>query len=645
MTKIKRSRDGCFNCKKRRRKCDESKPVCQNCIKAGKECQYGIRLTFDVDDSRNLDFLRLSNGKMKYGFRGRPRIKDSQVKEPVESSSLQSSADTESEPAASVEPPQVSRLIDVPMVQASSQSTIRSYPMEAISSIEHLSGSTVFDGKELDQETFDFINRGVDYLLGGLQSTLGANNNLAVDTTAGSGLDEAHLKEETPFSFNEEEQLRSEELVSFLDNANLYPSVPLSNSDENLVLRHFFNRLLPLLDSHPNNPWPELALKYCDFEIAKSCFLSLSCMHLYGNQGGNEYYKTGMRHINSTMNYLIKYLNKNGSLAAKLNFERKYNDELKDDINVDRIVGNLKDETVNQKRSSFFVILILIYVHVLFSILENGRSVMSRVFFQLFSTIARDPIFKAVLERIDQSQTFICILSWYDTISAVASPDCRLPYCDPLWYGRKNTETTLAKMVGCPGEIFECIARICHLRLALKNNELSFDKVHSKYNEIKFDLLNYREYVALKLNTNDHQLDDSIQLKPEDDYSVRLRGAQCWTLSALVKLESILKFEESKERIETLINEFIMVYSSMDPECTTVVQMVWPVFNIASECITANQKESVRIFLENLNQNGQTGVLRTLKRLVDQSWSTGQTMDEILSGKDWLESGTDFLPL
>lgn len=35
-----RSRDGCFNCRKRKRRCDEEKPICQRCRKIGDDCVF-----------------------------------------------------------------------------------------------------------------------------------------------------------------------------------------------------------------------------------------------------------------------------------------------------------------------------------------------------------------------------------------------------------------------------------------------------------------------------------------------------------------------------------------------------------------------------------------------------------------------------
>lgn len=40
------SRGGCFNCKRRRAKCDELRPVCSRCKKSKKECVYGVTYKF-----------------------------------------------------------------------------------------------------------------------------------------------------------------------------------------------------------------------------------------------------------------------------------------------------------------------------------------------------------------------------------------------------------------------------------------------------------------------------------------------------------------------------------------------------------------------------------------------------------------------
>jgi hypothetical protein len=41
-----RVRTGCLTCRKRRRKCDERKPQCENCEAKGMSCSYGVHITF-----------------------------------------------------------------------------------------------------------------------------------------------------------------------------------------------------------------------------------------------------------------------------------------------------------------------------------------------------------------------------------------------------------------------------------------------------------------------------------------------------------------------------------------------------------------------------------------------------------------------
>jgi hypothetical protein len=42
----KRSRQGCGECRKRRRKCDETKPSCGQCVSNNRTCQYELRLVW-----------------------------------------------------------------------------------------------------------------------------------------------------------------------------------------------------------------------------------------------------------------------------------------------------------------------------------------------------------------------------------------------------------------------------------------------------------------------------------------------------------------------------------------------------------------------------------------------------------------------
>lgn len=53
-TRNRRSRSGCTNCKKRKKKCDEIKPICTGCYKRTLECQYA-ELDHNEEDHSNED--------------------------------------------------------------------------------------------------------------------------------------------------------------------------------------------------------------------------------------------------------------------------------------------------------------------------------------------------------------------------------------------------------------------------------------------------------------------------------------------------------------------------------------------------------------------------------------------------------------
>ncbi|KAK4243988.1 hypothetical protein C7999DRAFT_44289 [Corynascus novoguineensis] len=44
--KIVRTRTGCWACRRRRKKCNELRPICSNCSRNGEACEWGVRLSF-----------------------------------------------------------------------------------------------------------------------------------------------------------------------------------------------------------------------------------------------------------------------------------------------------------------------------------------------------------------------------------------------------------------------------------------------------------------------------------------------------------------------------------------------------------------------------------------------------------------------
>ncbi|AOW02719.1 YALI0C11858p [Yarrowia lipolytica CLIB122] len=87
-----RSKTGCLTCRRRRVKCDEARPTCMNCIKAGRKCDYNMRLSFRSGLSSK---LMQQIGKTEVG---------EQVMDFSDTDTLRF-AHTESVPASSQQPP------------------------------------------------------------------------------------------------------------------------------------------------------------------------------------------------------------------------------------------------------------------------------------------------------------------------------------------------------------------------------------------------------------------------------------------------------------------------------------------------------------------------------------------------------------
>ncbi|KAG7844058.1 hypothetical protein KL941_004007 [Ogataea angusta] len=285
MGKITRSRKGCFTCKQRRRKCDETKPSCLNCVNSGRKCAgYGLRLVFDVDDSRN-EKGKVSTdakGQPKYGFRGRPRINNGDLKLAVKKS-------TSSEPET------------VQSVEPAAQPKPESQPWP-------FSPNVHFD---------DVVYSGLDYLLS------------TADDLSLFSSEQAHQQQQYHLQQLEQQQdqlLQQINAPQSVSESGAYPfsldSELTSNpSEDNYILKHFFDKTIFLLDAQPSAPWPELMLRFGSLELAKSCFLSLSSIHLYVNNGSNKFYKKGILHINNTMEYLIKYVRTKDTSRPQLSEE------------------------------------------------------------------------------------------------------------------------------------------------------------------------------------------------------------------------------------------------------------------------------------------------------------------------------------
>lgn len=49
-----RTRTGCLNCRRKKRKCDEGRPSCGSCVRLGQTCEWGLRVTFRPENAHHL---------------------------------------------------------------------------------------------------------------------------------------------------------------------------------------------------------------------------------------------------------------------------------------------------------------------------------------------------------------------------------------------------------------------------------------------------------------------------------------------------------------------------------------------------------------------------------------------------------------
>ncbi|KAH7127566.1 fungal-specific transcription factor domain-containing protein [Dactylonectria macrodidyma] len=50
-----RTRTGCLNCRRKKRKCDEGRPACGTCHRRNEHCEWGLKITFRAENAQGLD--------------------------------------------------------------------------------------------------------------------------------------------------------------------------------------------------------------------------------------------------------------------------------------------------------------------------------------------------------------------------------------------------------------------------------------------------------------------------------------------------------------------------------------------------------------------------------------------------------------
>lgn len=357
----------------------------------------------------------------------------------------------------------------------------------------------------------------------------------------------------------------------------------LTKEEEDLTLHHFFTKLLPMLDSTPNLPWPDLALRYCDFDIARLCFLALALVHMYElGEYPREFYHKGVAHINRAMRLLTN-----------------------------NILNRLNENSMKLQVLSF-IILMLIHVHLLYSCLETGRSALARYLFQVFAAVGEEVLMEESDARMVTMMAYVLV---YDTICALVTPDARAPFCMTAWYGNVLSEISTYTLMGCPGEIMSCFHKIGHLRGMAKRGE----DVAAEIPPLRLALMVYREYVPC-----------------HPEYAALVRAAQCWALAGLVSLTRLSANQSAEKYIWEFIDNFAIFNGDQ-----LLVQMVWPIHIMAVSANHPTQRAKMMEFLEFQMELTQMRMYSIMKEVVEKVWATGQDPDEALALV--LPPGADYL--
>lgn len=363
-------------------------------------------------------------------------------------------------------------------------------------------------------------------------------------------------------------------------------SSDLAYERENLILKHFFENLVLKVDANVHSPWEKLILRYCSYEVARSCFISLASMHLYqeGDQKNEEMYNLSMR-------FLEKVKLEIGKATSELN--------------------------IHQEVSACKSVLVLIYVYILHCILDNGISKDCCFYFITFANICKSPEVLNQIFEDDQMKVLVAVLSWYDCVATFMSSENRVLACNPKWFGTKDSDVSTLKIMGCPSEIFEVLANICQLRSSIHNGVVSTPQFADKLLGLIPKVTRYREYIVSG---------------GDGDLLIRIKCAQCWSIAvylAILRLICMVEpsLKEFSQQVPILVNEFLDVFLTLDPSNRAVSQLVFPMYLVGCSCEKSNREWWIRLY-DGLYAAAHSGALKTLRKAVEQEWnSLEQTWD------------------
>ncbi|KAK9478150.1 fungal-specific transcription factor domain-containing protein [Lipomyces japonicus] len=631
--KIVRVRSGCWTCKARRRKCDEAKPFCMNCVKNNRECEgYDIRLSFDVDDSRygGSDIQFDLKGRPVVGFRRRPRLKES----------LAARSCSSSEPSVplSTTPTAQKELKFVTHENYNGSKRLRKKRFVSDEIIKPKpSGSDAVPTKILpvvhiensDSEFFGFTSQHIvkeerdEKLLSTLDNAFTLKKMLEDDKDDESlpkGLAEHNVHP----------------LPSPAPDLRMFWSV---HPDEQMLLQYFFADLMPLLDNLANSPLAGLAITYCTHDMALSSFLCLSSLHLAKIKKSESLYAAGLEYHLKTLSYLGDALN-----AVSVAKSISYNEKMSLDESVQSTQFHFS-ESSNQNyvdgiktqlkvgRSTSIAVLTVIYILLKYEVLDNAKSSTLRSHLTAYASILENRELAADILATANGMFLFRIFAWYDILTAACSKDARAPHLSgPYFFPLTSDDQGMEMIMGCPDEIILAISDICQLKHDIKYNpeKVSFSYIQNRAYEIENRI---RSYSNLK----------KWDGRESFDYVQHIIGTQCWAQAATINLLRSTGMDPSCRKIMKSVEEFRKLYALLSPGSGPDRHMVWPVFVVGVELRNSDQRAELGHRIDINYRKTCCGSWKQVKSILQQVWTVGKSWEEVLSGSDW--DNLDFLAL
>jgi hypothetical protein len=569
-----------------------------NCDKSGRKCLgYQTLLAFDVDGNRD-------KGRDGALFKGRPKLKESLAARGIDLLKLSKEKAGDSTNFVIVTTENFER-------KAKKKNNLQSAPND--------------EPQLLPDRTAFFQSAS---LASSLSTNVFASSSNVIERTNTKQTSTSSTASTVISSSNSKEADSTNEFDwnSILWNIDIAQLLP---SDENFFINHFMNRLVQLFDNLEDSPFPKLVLKYCEPELAKSCFVTLSSIHLYGYSNDVNDYDQSINQLDIITNELL-------SLIALNDNEQSVDDAQvpkRDKSPILLILHKLENLPLNLRSSRVITVLILIYVQTMFSILESGRSAISEFLFELGSRICYDVGFRDILVQDEHTKFLVMLIAWFETFTALSSPNVRKSYLRKFGFeGQEQLRLRSEDITGCPDEIFTALLDILDLRFQIYTFGASRDSFVQKQRIIA-TLFSYRDYVPFE------EFHDGGQ------YSERLLGAQCWSLASLIYIHKLLPEEGYEHTIAALVTEFLLVFPLFEENSDVKKQCIWPLLVVGEMLHLEKDRVKLLEIFDLFYDQNKMGNVRTLQDLLKKTWSQQRSLNSILEGDGWNSSGIALLPL